>query len=112
MSDHIASIKGYLLIFASLLALTGITIAIAFVDLGVMNTVMALAIAGVKASLVVLYFMHLKHGTALAKSFWTAGLLWLAILLVFTMNDYLTRGWLPQPAGWTGAPSANIRVTE
>jgi len=101
MSEHVASIKSYVLIFVTLLVLTGVTIAVAFVDLGVVNTVAALAIAGIKASLVVLYFMHLKYGNPLSKLFWVAGLLWLSILLVFTMNDYLTRGWQLQPQGWT-----------
>ena len=103
MSAHVASIKSYIAIFVTLLVFTGITIAVAYIDLGVMNTVAALLIAGFKASLVVLYFMHLKHSHPLSKLFWVAGLLWLAILLTFTMNDYLTRGWQRQPQGWTGA---------
>ena len=100
MAEHVASLKNYLLIFATLMILTGITIAVAFVDLGFLNTVVALSIAGFKATLVVLYFMHLRYSSSLPKLFWVAGLLWLAILLGFTMSDYLTRQWMDQPEGW------------
>ena len=100
MAEHVASLKNYLLIFATLMILTGVTIAVAFVDLGVLNTVVALSIAGFKATLVVLYFMHLRYSSSLPKLFWVAGLLWLAILLGFTMSDYLTRQWMDQPEGW------------
>ncbi len=112
MSEHVASIKSYVLIFTTLLVLTGVTVAVAYVDLGIMNTIAALAIAGFKASLVVLYFMHLKYGHPLSKLFWVAGLLWLAILLTFTMNDYLTRDWQVQPKGWTGSPIVETPSSE
>ena len=100
MSAHVASLKNYLLIFAALMILTAVTITVAFVDVGFLNTVVALGIASVKATLVVLYFMHLRYGGSLNKLFWVAGLLWLAILLSFTMSDYLTRQWMDQPQGW------------
>jgi len=104
MSEHVASIKSYILIFTALLVLTGVTVAIAYLDLGILNVVVALSIAGVKATLVVLFFMHLKYSHPLSKVFWIAGLLFFAILMVFTMNDYLTREWLAQPEGWTSVP--------
>ena len=100
MSEHVASLKNYLLIFAALMVLTAVTIMVAFLDVGFLNTVVALGIASVKATLVVLYFMHLRYGGPLNKLFWVAGLLWLAILLSFTMSDYLTRQWMDQPRGW------------
>ena len=65
MAEHVASLKNYLLIFATLMILTGVTIAVAFVDLGFLNTVVALSIASFKATLVVLYFMHLRHSSSL-----------------------------------------------
>ncbi len=101
MAEHVAPLRNYLLIFATLMILTGVTVTVAFVDLGFMNTVVALSIAGFKATLVVLYFMHLRYSSSLPKLFWVAGLLWLAILLGFTMSDYLTRQWMDQPEGWT-----------
>jgi len=94
MSDngaHVLPLKIYLLIFAALLTLTALTVQVAYVDMGFMNTVVALGIACFKATLVVLYFMHLRYAASLPKLFWVAGLLWLAILLGITMSDYLTR---------------------
>lgn len=80
--------------------LTGVTVAVPFVDLGFLNTVAALSIASFKATLVVLYFTHLRNSPPLPKLFSVAGLVWLVILLTFTMSDYLTRQWMDQPAGW------------
>ncbi|MDA1313666.1 MAG: cytochrome C oxidase subunit IV family protein [Acidobacteria bacterium] len=97
---HVLPLKIYLLIFAVLLVMTGVTVQVAYVDLGFMNTVVALGIACFKASLVVLYFMHLRYSSSLPKLFWVAGLLWLAMLITFAMSDYLTRQWIEQPQGW------------
>ena len=100
MSQHIVSPKIYLLIFITLMAFTALTVAAAFVNFGSMNAVIALAIAFFKTTLVVLYFMHLRYSTSLIRLVVVAGLLWLAILLVLLMSDYLSRGWLPVPTGW------------
>jgi caa(3)-type oxidase subunit IV len=51
----------------------------------------------VKGLLVVMFFMHLKQATSLTKLFAAAGLVWLTIMLVFIMSDYVSRGWLPRP---------------
>jgi cytochrome c oxidase subunit 4 len=83
--------KTYLLVFGALLALTLITTAIAFVDLGLLNTPLALGIALLKASLVMIYFMHLRHSSFLARVFAGAGVLWLLHFIIFTLSDYLTR---------------------
>jgi cytochrome c oxidase subunit 4 len=90
---HVVATKIYYTIFAALMALTAITVAIAYIDLGPLNTVAALVIACVKAMMVVLYFMHLKYSTRLIKLTVVAGLYWMGILLVLTLSDYLTRGW-------------------
>ena len=66
---------------------------IAFVDLGPLNTVAALAIAVFKATLVVLFFMHVKYSTRLTWAVVVGSVFWLGILLVLTMSDYLTRAW-------------------
>lgn len=88
------SVKSYLAVFAALLALTALTTAIAFVDLGgVGNVAVALSIAIVKAALVALYFMHLRHSTPLTVIFAGAGLFWLGLLIVLTLSDYISRGW-------------------
>jgi cytochrome c oxidase subunit IV len=83
--------KTYFLVFGALLVLTLITTAVAFVDLGLLNTPLALGIALLKASLVMIYFMHLRHSTFLARVFAGAGVLWLLHFIIFTLSDYLTR---------------------
>jgi cytochrome c oxidase subunit IV len=90
---HVVPVKIYYGIFAILLAMTGITVAVAYVDLGRMNAVAALAIACFKALIVVLYFMHVKYSTRLIKLTVIAGLYWIVIIFVLTLGDYLTRAW-------------------
>ncbi len=94
MSEHVTSVKVYLAVFAALMVLTAVTVGVAFIHLGAFNDVVALAIAVVKATLVVLFFMHVYHSTKLTKVVVVAGFLWLAILIALTMSDYLTRGLL------------------
>jgi len=93
VSEHIVSPRIYLGIILTLLALTGLTIWVATVDLGPLNVVLALVIATLKAALVVLYFMHARYSPGRTKLVIVAGLFWLAILLVMTLADYLTRSW-------------------
>jgi len=97
MTEHIDSIKTYALVFAGLIFLTVATTAVAFVDLGPFSVVAALAIAVCKMLLVALFFMHIRHSTRLTKLVVLGGILWLAILLVFTMSDILTRGAIGVP---------------
>ena len=93
MASHILPTRVYYTIFAILLCCTYLTVQIAFLDLGVLNTVAALAIAVFKATLVVLFFMHVKYGTRLTWAVVLGSILWLGILLALTMTDYLTRVW-------------------
>jgi cytochrome c oxidase subunit IV len=88
---HVVPLKIYYGIFGILLLLTGVTVAVAYIDLGRMNTVVALAIACFKAIIVALFFMHVKYSTRLIKLTVIAGLYWLGILFALTMSDYLTR---------------------
>ena len=92
-ADHVVSRTIYCAVFATLMVLTGVTVAIAYIDLGPINTIAAIAIACFKALIVVLYFMHVKFGTRLVKLTVIAGLYWMGILLTLTLSDYLTRGW-------------------
>ena len=94
MSEHIDSAKSYLLVFAGLIALTLLTTAVAFVDLGAFSVVVALAIACCKMLLVALFFMHLRHSTVLTRIVVVGGLFWLALLISLTMSDFVSRGWL------------------
>jgi cytochrome c oxidase subunit 4 len=97
MSEHVDSAKSYLLVFAGLIALTILTTAVAFVDLGAFSVVVALAIACCKMLLVALFFMHVRHSSQLTKLVLVAALLWLAILIFFTLSDFVTRGWFGVP---------------
>jgi cytochrome c oxidase subunit IV len=90
---HVIPKKVYYTIFAALIALTATTVAVAYLDLGPLNTIAAIVIACVKALMVVLYFMHVKYSTRLIKLTVIAGLYWLGILMALTLSDYLTRGW-------------------
>ena len=96
---HVVSIKLYAAIFAALLLLTLSTTGMAFIDLGGdLNAVLAVAIAIVKALLVILFFMHVRYSSRLTWVFVGAGFFWLLILLTLTMTDPLARGWL-SPVG-------------
>ena len=97
MFERIIPARTYVLVCGALLALTVITYAVARVDLGPWNTLVALAIAFMKASLVILFFMHVRYSSHLTRVFVLAGILWLGILLFGTMNDFVTRGWLNVP---------------
>jgi cytochrome c oxidase subunit 4 len=94
MGEHIVSRKIYLAIFAALVVLTVVTWSVAKIDLGRMNAVVALTIAVIKATLVVLYFMHVRYSSRLTWVFVCAGFFWLAIMVALTLGDYMTRGWL------------------
>jgi cytochrome c oxidase subunit IV len=98
MSGHVSSLKVYLGIFLTLMVLTAVTIAVAYVDLGPFNKVVALGIASFKATLVVLYFMHVKYASRLTKLVVVAGFFFLAVLLGLTMSDYSSRAWVNPPA--------------
>jgi cytochrome c oxidase subunit IV len=93
MEHVIVPTRTYYAIFASLMALTAITVGVAFIDLGLLNPVVALSIAVLKASLVVLFFMHLKYSSRMVWVVGGAAIFWLGILLVLILSDYATRGW-------------------
>jgi cytochrome c oxidase subunit IV len=93
MSSHIVPTRTYYLIFLTLMVCTAITVAVAFIDLGPLNVVVAMTIAVLKATLVVLFFMHVKYSTQLTWAVVAGSVFWLGILLVMTLGDYLTRSW-------------------
>jgi cytochrome c oxidase subunit 4 len=101
-ATHHVSLQTYFIVFAALMALLVLTVVAAlYVHVGGLNVVLALAIAVIKATLVVLFFMHVLYASRLTKIFVSAAFLWLAILFAFTFSDYLTRSWLPVSRGWT-----------
>ena len=95
MSEHIVPVRIYITIFMVLLVGTALTVAAAFVDFPWrLNTIVALTIATIKATFVVLYFMHVRYSTRLVWVILAAALFWMAILFAFTFSDYLTRDWI------------------
>jgi cytochrome c oxidase subunit 4 len=95
MSEHIVSLKIYVSIFLALLVGTALTVWAGLHDFpGQWNVIIALTIAVVKATLVVLYFMHVRYSSRLIWVVFTSALFWLAILFALTLSDYWTRSWL------------------
>lgn len=105
---HVHPKTFYVSVFVALLVLTAVTTAAAFVDLGRLNTVVALVIAVCKASLVVLFFMHLKEQTGMTRVVILAALLWLAVLITITMSDVFTRGWSERGRPWQQSTMAPV----
>ena len=97
MSGHVSPVSLYITIFLSLMVLTALTVAAAFVNLGQFNFLVALIIAMFKASLVIWYFMHVKYQSKLTKLTVATGLFFLMILLTLTMVDYSSKGFLSMP---------------
>ena len=91
---HVESVRTYLLVFGALLVGTALTVGAAYINLGVFNDIVALAIAITKATLIVLFFMHVRHSDRLTKVVVLVGWLWLIMLILGTMDDILTRGWI------------------
>ncbi len=96
-THHIVPKRVYFAVFTALIVLTWVTAWISTVDLGRMNLVVALSIAVFKASLVVLFFMHIAYATKLTKMIVFSGIYWLILLLFITMEDIWTRGWMGVP---------------
>jgi cytochrome c oxidase subunit IV len=93
MAEHKTQPQLYGIIFAALVGLTVLTLLLAGVELGAMHALVGLAIAGTKATLIVLFFMHALHGSRLTWLVAGASILFLALLLLMTLGDYMTRTW-------------------
>lgn len=92
MSDHDSSLMPYVFVLLTLFALTGLTVGAAYVDLGsTVNNIVAFAIAVTKASVVILFFMHVKGSSPLIKLSALGGFFWLLIFFIFIISDVLTR---------------------
>src|SRR3954454_16010976 len=103
MSGHVSPKSTYYAIFGALMVLTGITVAAAFVNLGSFNFPVAISIAITKATLVILFFMHVKYSSRLTKMVVAMSFFFLAIMFGLTLTDYMSRGWYASPRGTTGA---------
>jgi cytochrome c oxidase subunit 4 len=97
MSEHgHPTPKLYLIILACLVVGTVLTYRAAFWDMGIFNPVVALTIACTKATLVILFFMHVRYSSKLTKLTISAGFFWLMIMITMSLSDYLTRTFLPR----------------
>jgi cytochrome c oxidase subunit 4 len=93
MAEHVVARKTYIVVWVALMALMILTAGLSRLNLGEWSTIVALAIAAIKALLVILFFMHVRYESQkMSGVFVIAGFFWLGILLALTMTDYLTRG--------------------
>jgi len=90
---HIVSPVIYIIIGGSLLVLTGVTVGASYLELGIFNPIVAIAIACIKAVLVVLFFMHVKYSSKLTKLTVFAGIFTFLTLIGMTLSDYASRAW-------------------
>jgi cytochrome c oxidase subunit 4 len=92
-TSHITPVRTYVTIWICLVVFTAVTVLVAAYDFGRLNTPVALGIAVTKATLVILFFMEVKYASRLLWVFADSSFVFLLIMLVLTMNDYLTRSW-------------------
>jgi|SRR3569833_2120868 cytochrome c oxidase subunit IV len=90
---HIVTPVHYLMVFGALLLGTLLTVLAADQDFGIMNPVIALAIASTKAVIVILFFMHVKYQSNLIKMTVAAGFFTFLVLITMTLSDYISRAW-------------------
>jgi cytochrome c oxidase subunit 4 len=90
---HIVSPVIYIIIGGSLLVLTGLTVGASYLELGIFNPIVAIAIACIKAVLVVLFFMHVKYSSKLTKLTVFCGIFTFLTLIGMTLSDYFSRAW-------------------
>jgi cytochrome c oxidase subunit 4 len=108
-THHVIPVSVYLRVFTALMVLFVLTVAAALVDFhhligpqfGWLNIVIAMIIAVIKAVIIVLYFMHVRYSSRLTQVIAISAFLWLGILFLFTLTDYFSRPWLPDPTAWT-----------
>jgi cytochrome c oxidase subunit IV len=92
-SEHIVSPKVYGVIFGALMLGTAITVIASYMELGIFNPIVALAIACTKAVLVILFFMHVKYSSRLTKLTVAAGFFTFIVLITMSLTDYISRAW-------------------
>ena len=109
MSGHVSPKSTYYAVFGALMILTAITVGVAFIHLGTLNFPVALGIAIFKATLAVLFFMHVKYSSKLVKMIVGMAFFFLAVLLLLTLTDYGSRGWYASDT--RGSATAGTQVT-
>ncbi|MGZ8432228.1 MAG: cytochrome C oxidase subunit IV family protein [Candidatus Deferrimicrobiaceae bacterium] len=91
MKEHDSGIRTYIVVWGALIVLTAVTVSVSYVYLGLMNVVVALLIASVKASLVALFFMHLRYESRLVWGFALTPIFFLVLIIAGTLSDTLFR---------------------
>ena len=94
---HIIPRTTYFIVYAVLMVLLVLTVAVTYLHLGVFGTLIGLSIAVVKALVIILYFMHARYSSRLTQIFAGAAFAALAIMIALTLNDYISRNWLAPP---------------
>lgn len=105
---HIPKVKTLVLVWLALICLTGLTTTASYFDFGPFNIIVAMIIALIKVSLVAWIFMGVRYSTTLTRLFCVAGLIWLAIMIIVTSSDYVSRDWQYQPSPWATNPSGGL----
>jgi cytochrome c oxidase subunit 4 len=98
-THHIVPVRTYVIVFVTLMVLGGLTVGVAFLNLGAFNNFIALTIAVTKAVLIMAFFMHLKYSDKLTLIVGTMGFFWLLIFFAITIGDYVARGSIAGPMG-------------
>ena len=93
VEHHIVTPLQYCFVFGTLLIGTAITVGAAYIELGVLNPIVALGIASFKAVVVILFFMHVKYQSRLVRLTVASGFLTFAVLIMMTLTDYMSRAW-------------------
>lgn len=94
MEEPTVSLKTYYQVTVALMLLLVLTVAVYFLSLGPFGIVVALGIAFSKAALIVLIFMHVRYSSRLTQVMAAAGIFWLSIMLILTLSEYISRGWI------------------
>jgi cytochrome c oxidase subunit 4 len=97
VETHITPVKTYVIVAAALVALTLTTIGVSYLPLGPWHVIVSLAIATIKATLVVIFFMHARYSGPLTRIVIIVALVWFGIMILGTVDDYVTRTWLSVP---------------
>jgi cytochrome c oxidase subunit 4 len=93
MSEPITPVKTFVAVWIGLLIFTGVTVGVAYLNLGTFSIVVALCIATIKSLLVVLFFMEVRFSQRMTQIVVVSGVVWLLIMLLLTVTDYASRPW-------------------
>lgn len=89
--EHELSYTFLAYILGGLFVLTGLTFAVSYIDWGFLNVPIALFVASSKATLVLLFFMHIKYEGLVIKVSFISTMVFFAIMISFTFWDVAFR---------------------